>query len=105
MNFASMTGLTLWSLHDLERMVMSSRQADCWLYKTKADDTKPRYVSWAIFEIRWGETRNRHTKEFEPLTRGKMSMCRVCVYNVGQNNIASHQLYVEKSLQRWFGSA
>ena len=51
-------------------------------YKTKADDTRPRYVSWAIFEIRWGETKNRHTNETETLTRGKTSMCRVCVYHV-----------------------
>ena len=56
-------------------------------YKTKADDTNPRYVSWAIFEIKWGTTINRFTEKEEDLKRGKMSMCRVCVYHVSQHNI------------------
>ena len=46
----------------------------------KADETKPRYVSWAIFEIKWGDMKNRHTDEEEPLKRGKMSMSVVFVY-------------------------
>ena len=44
-------------------------------------------VSWAIFEIVWGTTLSRHTGEEETLTRGRMSMHRVCVYHVGQNHI------------------
>ena len=56
-------------------------------YKTKADDTKPRYVSWGIFEIKWGQTVDRNTDEIEELKRAKMTMTRVCIYHVGQNNI------------------
>ena len=48
-------------------------------YKTGEDDTRARYVSWAIFEILWGTALNRDTDEEEPLTRARMSMCHVCV--------------------------
>jgi len=48
-------------------------------YKTGEDDTCARYVSWAIFEILWGTALNRDTEEEEPLTRARVSMCRVCV--------------------------
>ena len=48
-------------------------------YKTGEDDTRARYVSWAIFEILWGTALNRDTEEEEPPTRARMSMCRVCV--------------------------
>ena len=36
-------------------------------YKTGEDDTRARYVSWAIFEILWGTAINRNTKKEEPL--------------------------------------
>ena len=48
-------------------------------YKTGEDDTRARYVSWAIFEILWGTALNRDTEEEEPLTRARVSMCCVCV--------------------------
>ena len=57
-------------------------------YKTDPNDTRPRFVSWAIFEIVWGTTLNRQTGEEETLTRERMSMHRVCVYHVGQNHIS-----------------
>ena len=57
-------------------------------YSTDDDDTKPRFVSWAIFEIVWGKTLNRSTNEEEPLTRARMFMNRVCVYHVGQNHVS-----------------
>ena len=64
-------------------------------YKTGEDDTRARYVSWAIFEILWGTALNRDTEEEEPPTRARMSMCRVCVcvcvYHVGQENISKPQ--------------
>ena len=37
---------------------------------------------------RWGRTLNRHTEEEEDLTRGRMSMHRVCVYHVGQDHVS-----------------
>ena len=60
-------------------------------YKTGEDDTRARYVSWARFEILWGTALNRDTDEEEPLTRARMSMCRVCIYHVGQENISKSQ--------------
>ena len=40
-------------------------------YQTDPNDTRPRFVSWAIFEIVWGTTLNRQTGEEEKLTRGR----------------------------------
>ena len=57
-------------------------------YQTDPNDTRPRFVSWAIFEIVWGTTLNRQSGEEEKLTRGRMSMHRVCVYHVGQEHIS-----------------
>jgi len=48
-------------------------------YNTGEDDTSARYVPGAIFEIMWGTAINRSAEEEEPLTRARMSMCRVCV--------------------------
>ena len=46
-------------------------------YKTDPDDTRPRFVSWAIFEMVWGTTLNRHLeKRREKPTRARMSMHR-----------------------------
>ena len=56
-------------------------------YKTDPNDARARFVSWAIFEIMRGTTLNRSTGEEENLTRGRMSMHRVCVYHVGQEHI------------------
>ena len=56
-------------------------------YSTSDDDTKPRFVSWAIFEILWGKTRNRDTGATEDLTRSRMDMTRVCIYHVNQHHI------------------
>ena len=39
-------------------------------YNTCEDDTRVRYVSWAIFEVYWGKTKHRDTEIEEPLTRG-----------------------------------
>ena len=57
-------------------------------YSTDDEDTKPRFVSWAIFEIVWGKTFNRSTNEEEPLSRARMTMNRVCMYHVRQNHIS-----------------
>ena len=48
-------------------------------YNTGEDDTRVRYVSWAIFEAFWGKTKHRDTEIQEPLTRARMNMSRVCV--------------------------
>ena len=48
-------------------------------YNTGENDTRARYVSWAIFEIVWGTTVHRETGEEEPLSRARMTMSRVCV--------------------------
>ena len=48
-------------------------------YNTNEDDTRIRYVSWAIFEIPWGKTKHRDTQIEEPLTRARMKMTRVCI--------------------------
>ena len=53
-------------------------------YNTQEEDTRVRQVSWAIFEVFWGETNHRDTQEIEDLTRARMKMTRVCVYHVGQ---------------------
>ena len=51
------------------------------------EDTRPRYVAWSIFEIKWGTSKDRYTERVEELKRGRMSMCRVCVYHVNQRHI------------------
>ena len=48
-------------------------------FHASEDDTRVRYVSWAIFEVYWGKTQHRGTEIEEPLTRSRMNMCRVCV--------------------------
>ena len=53
-------------------------------YHTDENDTRVRQVSWAIFEVSWGKTKDRDTDEIVDLTRGRMNMTRVCVYHVGQ---------------------
>ena len=53
-------------------------------YHTDDNDTRVRQVSWAIFEVSWGKTKNRDTDEIEELRRARMRMTRVCVYHVGQ---------------------
>ena len=53
-------------------------------YNTDDNDTRVRQVSWAIFEVSWGKTKNRDTDEVVDLTRARMKMTRVCVYHVGQ---------------------
>ena len=66
-------------------------------YKTH---TRDRFVSWAIFEIVWGTTLNRHTGEEEALKRGRMSMHRV-VFTI----FLDQQHSVERSLRPCVGSA
>ena len=60
-------------------------------YNTCEDDTRVRYVSWAIFEVDWGKSKHRDTEIEEPLTRGRMNMCRVCVcvYHVRQKHVSA----------------
>ena len=72
-------------LHVLEKTATSLRISG---YSTDDDDTRPRFVSWAIFEIPWGKTLNRSTDEEEDLTRARMSMNGVCVYHVNQSHIS-----------------
>ena len=58
-------------------------------YKTDMEDTRPRYVAWSIFEVKWGNSKDRLTGRVEELKRGRMSMCRVCVYHVNQRHITN----------------
>ena len=53
-------------------------------YHTDDNDTRVRQVSWAIFEVSWGKTKDRDTDEIVDLTRARMRMTHVCVYHVGQ---------------------
>ena len=62
-------------------MAISSKLLDI---KTDDNDTRVRQVSWAIFEVSWGKTKDRDTDEIVDLTRARMKMTRVCVYHVGQ---------------------
>ena len=80
----------------------SVRQIDG--YKTDPNDIRPRFVSWAIFEIVWGTTLDRQTGEEEALTRGRMSMHRICVYHVGQTIFLELRHFVVRSLQPCVGS-
>ena len=57
-------------------------------HSTSDDDVNPRFVSWAIFEILLGKTKNRDTDEIEDLTRSRMDMTRVCIYHVNQHHIS-----------------
>ena len=56
-------------------------------YNTSEDDTRIRYVSWAIFEVSSGKTKHRDTQELEDLSRARMTMTRICVYHVGQKHV------------------
>ena len=60
-------------------------------YNVSKDDTQARYVSYAIYEIKWGTTKGRSSQEEEPLKRARMEMTRVCVYHVNQNSIGKSQ--------------
>ena len=53
-------------------------------------DKKQRYISWAIFEINFGKTRERDdgTKEID-LTKARMNVVRTCVFHIGHANVAS----------------
>ena len=53
-------------------------------YHTDDNDTRVRQVSWAIFEVSWGKTKDRDTDKIIDLTRARMKMTRVCVFHVGQ---------------------
>ena len=57
-------------------------------YQSDPNDTRTRYVSWAIFEIAWGTAINRNTGEEGDLTRGRMSMHRVYVYHVRHDYVS-----------------
>ena len=46
-------------------------------YHTDDNDTRVRQVSWAIFEVSWGKTKDRDTDEIVDLTRARMRMTRV----------------------------
>ena len=48
-------------------------------YCTDENDTRVRQVSWAIFEVPWGKTKQRDTDEIADLTRARIKMTRVCV--------------------------
>eukprot|EP00435_Cladocopium_sp_Y103_P034633 s133_g9.t1 len=59
-------------------------------YDTEDDDTRERYVSWAIFEIKFGTTVDRASREEEEeLTHARLHMVRTCVYHVSQKRISS----------------
>ena len=74
-------------------------------YNTGEDDTSARYVPGAIFEIMWGTAINRSAEEEEPLTRARMSMCRVCVSITSDKTIfPGRQESAEKLLHVCLGS-
>eukprot|EP00435_Cladocopium_sp_Y103_P047011 s568_g13.t1 len=58
-------------------------------YDTEDDDTRERYVSWVIFEIKFGTTVDRASREEEELTHARLHMVRACVYHVNQRRISS----------------
>eukprot|EP00435_Cladocopium_sp_Y103_P052346 s2970_g16.t1 len=58
-------------------------------YDTEEDDTRKRYVSWAIFEIKFAKTVDRATCEEEELIHARLHMVRACVYHVNQKRICS----------------
>ena len=73
--------------HDLMVAARIGKEGCIWQiagYNTDENDTRIRYVSWAIFEYFWGKSKHRDTQEIENLTRARMKMTRVCVYHVGQ---------------------
>eukprot|EP00435_Cladocopium_sp_Y103_P010636 s1509_g2.t1 len=58
-------------------------------YDTEDDDTRERYISWAIFEIKFGTTVDRASGEEEELIHARLHMVRTCVYHVSQKRISS----------------
>ena len=48
-------------------------------YHTDDNDTRVRQVSWAIFEVSWGKTKDRDTDEIVDLTRARMRR-HVCAF-------------------------
>eukprot|EP00435_Cladocopium_sp_Y103_P024733 s1720_g6.t1 len=56
-------------------------------YDTEEDDTCERYVSGAIFEIKFGQTADRATHKEEELTHARLHLVRACVYHVNQKRI------------------
>ena len=68
-------------------------------YQISKDDTQPRYVSWAIFEVKWGSTMGRHSEEEEPLTRARMAMTRVVYITSVSITSANRNPSVAKSLR------
>ena len=51
-------------------------------------DMKPRFVSWAIFEINFGRTLGKETQYETFLQRSRMNTIRVCVYHVSNTRIS-----------------
>ena len=57
------------------------------LIMSTQEDTKARYVSWAIFEVKFGKTLDRSTSQEVDMTRSRMKTVRVCVFHIGHKNI------------------
>eukprot|EP00435_Cladocopium_sp_Y103_P014963 s2400_g3.t1 len=58
-------------------------------FDTEEDDTRERYVSWVIFEIKFGKTVDRATREVKELTHSRLHMVRACVYHVNQKRVVT----------------
>eukprot|EP00435_Cladocopium_sp_Y103_P018719 s3220_g4.t1 len=58
-------------------------------YDSEEGDTRERYVSCAIFEVKFGWTVDRSTHQEEELTHARLHMVRACVYHVNQRRISN----------------
>ena len=71
-------------------------------YHTSEDDTRIRYVSWAIFDVYWGIKKQRDTEIEEPLTRARMKMIRVCVSITSDTSMSEiHPVSQGSALRAW----
>jgi hypothetical protein len=71
-------------------------------YHTREDDTRIRYVSWAIFDVYWGIKKQRGTEIEEPLTRARMKMIRVCVSIMSDTSMSEiHPVSQGSALRAW----
>eukprot|EP00435_Cladocopium_sp_Y103_P052220 s573_g16.t1 len=73
----------------LQSMAMSFLGAGAVSDEEKDSNYPYRYVSWAIFEIKFGTTVDRASGEEEELIHARLHMVRTCVYHVSQKRISS----------------
>lgn len=64
--------------------------------REKSDDLRQRRLSWVIFQIDFGKTKNKYD-EVEPLTRAHVKQVRVFVYHVHHEAISTSTSAVGES--------